>query len=359
MKKKHYIWISAYLLFLMTACEKKLDPLDTYKDITVVYGLINPLDTIHYIRINKAFLTDGDVVMMAQDPAASTYPVEDIDVRIYEITPTGNTTQIPVETTIIHDKDSGVFYYPEQLVYYFKKTFGNNLYNLDNTIKIEIENKKTGKITYAETPLVNDFSIEYPRNGHPLDLPPNRITRCMWKNAKNGKIYDVYYTLYYREGRNIEPSTVWENDSLTWHIGTYSAVKTGNGDKQIETFQFNPTAFYGQIQKNVVYDTSLWRTPYMRKSKITVWSGGEALHYYHNINKPAQGVTQERPEYTNLKTKIYSEEIGDYKDIENEAFGIFSSRMKTSNIISLTDTIVMKYLPATDRQFHPVPVLVD
>ena len=354
MKTKRFIWICAILLVLASSCQKEFNPRDKYKDITIVYGLINPLDSVHYIRIHKAFLTSEDVVVVAQDPSQTNFPVEDIDVRIYEITPAGNSTQISVDTVTINKKE-GYFYAPKQMVYYFKKTF--DIQKLDNTIKIEVEHKKTGKIVYAETPLVNNFKIAYPGYKYEFHLAPNRIAKCMWNNAKNGKMYDVYYTLYYREGYNIAPSDYWK-DSISWHIGSYFAAKTGNGEEQMETFQFNPSAFYGQIQKDITYDTSLWRCPYW-DAKITIWGGGEELYYYHKINHPLQDITQERPEYTNLKTKIYSEELEDFKEIENEAFGLFSSRIVQSNIITLSETMITKYLPATDRQFHPVPVIVD
>jgi hypothetical protein len=340
----------------MPSCKKEFDPRSKYKDITIVYGLINPLDTIHYIRINKAFLTSGSVIVMAQNPDSTTFPVEDIDVRIYEITPDGTTTQLPVGDTIIQ-KEPGYFY-PDQIVYYFKKKF--NIRNLDNTIKIEVEHKKTGKIVYAETPLVNDFDIVSPVSGKPFDLSPYSMRRFEWKNAKNGRIYDVYYTMYYREGHSIDPSTVYWKDTVVWHVGSYSALKTGDGGEQIEIFRFNSAAFYSQVQKAVAYNTDLWRYPYL-KAKITIWSGSEDLYYYHNINAD-QGLPPDIPEYTNLKAKIYSEELGDYKELENEVFGLFSSRIVKSDSILLSDYMVEKYLPDTvfvNRQFYPVPVLED
>ena len=349
----------ASLLFLTFSCQKEFDPRDKYKDITIVYGLINPLETTHYIRIGKAFLTSGSIVEIAQNPDSSNFPVEDIDVRIYEITPNGTSAQLIVGDTIFYNKDTGVFYASEQRLYYFKKKF--DVQHLENTIKIEIEHKKTGKIVYAETPLVNNFKVMSPMPEQPFDFSLYNSTRLFrWNNAKNGRIYDFYYTMYYREGRNIDPFGVWEIDSMTWHVGTYSASKTGNEKEQIETFQFNSAAFYVQVQKDVAYDTSLWRAPY-QKAKITFWCGGEDLYYYHNIND-YQDLPPDAPEYTNLKTKIYSEELGDYIELENEAFGIFSSRIVQSDNILLSDNMVRNYLPNTtyvNRQFKPVPIIED
>jgi hypothetical protein len=54
---------------------------------------------------------------------------------------------------------------------------------------------------------------------------------------------------------------------------------------------------------------------------------------------------QDRPEYTNLKTRLGSEEF------EDEAFGLFSSRIVQYRSIQLSADMILKYLPATDRQF--------
>jgi len=355
MKKKHFTWICASLLLFISSCEKEFDPYDSYKDITIVYGLINPLDTIHYIRINRAFYAPESATIVAQNPDSSNFPVEDIDVRIYEITPDGNSTQLVVGSTIMQNKDTttGHFYAPEQRVYYFKKKF--HIQYLDNTIKIEIEHKKTGKIVYAETPLVNDFDVTIPNPGMQVNFNPIPTTmRFEWVNAKHGKIYDAYYIIYYREGRNDEPSDKWKKDSIVWHVGSRTAQITGNEEVQIETVTFNSTLFYENVQKKVAYDPDVWRRPYVQ-AKISIWAGSEEMYHYNVINEHS-GLLPDIPEYTNMKTKLNSVEL------ENEAFGIFTSRIRRDVYVRLSDHMMMKYLPDTElvnRQFRPIPVVID
>jgi len=361
---KKVLFICALLLSLLTSCEKEFNPRDKYKDITVVYGVVNPVDEVHYIRVHKAFLGPDDIIVMAKNPDSSIYPVEDIEVRVYEVAANGNSTLIQIaKDTIIKNKEQGndYFSYPEQLVYKFERKFeksqqyGNDYYLLDDIlkIKIEVENKKSGKIVYAETPLVNSFYVTSPMTGTPLTLDPSKTaSKFIWNNAKNGRIYDVYYTMRYREGRHVDPSTQYERKSLEWHVGSHSAQQTGNGT-QTENFQFNPGAFYAQIQRDIKKDESLWRTPY-DSVKVAIWCGSEDLYYYHNINDPSQGVAQERPEYTNMKAKIYSEELGAYQELADEAFGIFASRIVQYRWIHLSAEMIQIYLPATDRQFKGV-----
>ena len=366
MKKNYLILcftgICALLLSLLPSCEKEFNPRDKYKAITVVYGLVNPADSVHYIRIHKAFLGPEDIIVMAQNPDSSTYPVEDIDVRIYDITPDGNTTQLEVKTTEIENKEEGYFS-QKQRVYYFEKTFekqikqGVDYYEPKDVIKIEIEHLKTKKIVYAETPLVNSFNVQSPMTGVPLSLDPTKSSsKFIWNNAKNGRIYDIYYTMYYGEGHIADSSSnKYETKSLVWHVGSYSASKTGDESYQTENFQFNPAAFYAQILKDIPYNTSVFRRPY-DSVEVALWCGSEVLYYYHNINDPSQGVAQERPEYTNMQTKVYSEDSGGYQDVENEAFGIFTSRIVQYRYIHMSSDMTQKYLPELDRQFIPVPI---
>jgi len=338
-------------LFLLLSCEKEFNPRDKYKDITIVYGLINPVDTVHYIRINKAFLGPESIIVMAKEPDSSLYPVEDIDVRIFEVTPDGKSTSLKVETTIIQ-KDTGYFY-QEQRVYCFERKFEKTtwgFYNLDNKIKIEVELKKSGKIIYAETPLVNSFYINVPSS---LNLDPKKSNgEFKWNNAKNGRIYDVYYTMYFHEGNVADSSFhIYREDSLVWHIGSHTATTTGsNGSPQEEKFQFNQGSFYAQLQKKLKDDPNVWRAAH-KEVKFSLWCGSEELYYYININNPSQGLTQDRPEYTNLKTKKYSEELGKYEELENDAFGLFASRIVQYRSLELHPEMILTHLPESDRQF--------
>ena len=353
--------VACALLPAFSSCEKEFNPRDKYKDITIVYGLVNPIDTFHYIRIHKAFLGPEDILLMAKEPDSSLYPVEDIDVRVYEVDKSGNSTQIPVYIKEIVDKDSGAFYYPKINVYcfdkIFEKTSSTGEYRptpeKEITIKIEVENKKTGKITYAETPLVHNFNVRSPQRNLALDIDPSKSSATFkWNNAKYGRIYDVYYTMRYQERKKDASPQDFRVDSIVWHVGQCSAPSTGNGNEQTQNFNFNPGAFYAQIIRDVPYNDDVWRTPY-DAVRVDIWCGSEDLYYYHNINRPG-GIVQERPEYTNLKTKIYSEELGSDKELEKESFGIFTSRIVQSIPLHLSPKMTQEYLPDLDRQFKSV-----
>jgi LEA14-like dessication related protein len=345
----------------LASCEKQFNPRDKYKDITVVYGLINPEDTVHYLRINKAFLGDESIIIMAQNPDSSTYPVNDIDVRVYEDsyrlsgscpfffdTILEKSHELTVETKMM-DKYTGVFY-PKQRVYYFTKIFDlpyNEPENVVNKIRVEITNNKTGKITYGETQIINTWKIESPMPGSRPNFNPSLAAmQFKWKNANHGRIYDVYYTIHYTEAHYGEKDTTkFQRKSLTCHLGSYTAPKTGDVcTTTSEVFSFSPSSLYSEIIKTIPYDESVWRLP-NAIAEVSIWCGSEDMYYYNNINDPSSGWIQDRPEYTNLKTKL------DSVNLSNESFGLLSSRLIQKVNVALSNDMIIKYLPETGRQF--------
>ena len=61
----HKLGILLVAIVLLTACNDDFSINSEWEDITLVYGLLNSSDSIQYIKINKAFLGEGDVYEMA------------------------------------------------------------------------------------------------------------------------------------------------------------------------------------------------------------------------------------------------------------------------------------------------------
>jgi len=59
MRKNNLIIFFAFL-FLATACEDDILIMGNYGSKPIVYCLLNPDDSIHYLRISKSFIAPGD-----------------------------------------------------------------------------------------------------------------------------------------------------------------------------------------------------------------------------------------------------------------------------------------------------------
>ena len=68
------------VLLLFTRCSTDVELIAPYKETTVVYGLLSPIDSIHYFRIAKAYLGAGNAFDMAKVNDSIYYP--DADIRV-------------------------------------------------------------------------------------------------------------------------------------------------------------------------------------------------------------------------------------------------------------------------------------
>ena len=75
----------AAMLFL-AACSEDFTVSAPYKDITVVYGILNAADSAHYIRIQKGFMDENkSAIQISKEPDSSYY--KSINVTMLEYTP--------------------------------------------------------------------------------------------------------------------------------------------------------------------------------------------------------------------------------------------------------------------------------
>ncbi|MBL4656314.1 MAG: hypothetical protein JKY33_10880 [Bacteroidia bacterium] len=80
------------LLTMFSACETDFEVNAPWKDITIVYGLLNQNDSVHFIKITKAFLVEGNALDTAQVAGYSQYDDSEIDVTIQQVGGSGNYT---------------------------------------------------------------------------------------------------------------------------------------------------------------------------------------------------------------------------------------------------------------------------
>ena len=113
-----FIFISLGLVVL-NSCNEKIELIGDFVETAVVYGLLDQADSLHYIKINRAFIGPGNALEIAQIADSSYFT--NVDATISEYLNGILTRSWLLRDTILDNKDpNGVFYAPEQKVYYFK-----------------------------------------------------------------------------------------------------------------------------------------------------------------------------------------------------------------------------------------------
>ena len=323
--KYTYIIFCVCLAYLFTACEPKFDLNAPYKDVTVVYGILNHQDSIHYIKIYKGFQSDKEsgVYIDARNPDSIYYKPNELDVRLEEWRDNKRTSRpdIPLMITRNFPRDPGLFYFEDERILYFTKE--PILKGME--YKIVIKNKITGKIVKGFTPIVEDFSLIRPAQDY---LMVGGKSFIRFQRAKYAVDYEVHVNfIYFEVDKNtkevLKTDTIFKNASL--RIGEFMGSVNDFFDKEIIN------TFYDDIAKSVKPNDNVVRYIGLpvdgnngKCIEVEIWAAGESLMHYLLSNQPTASFVQVNTVYSNLEVEASNE----------LAFGFLSSRVKTSRIFA-------------------------
>ena len=290
------------LLIIFTSCNDELIINAEYKDITIVYGLLSPQDTIHYIKIGKAFLNNNNNAMLIAREMDSLYYKDSLVVVLDEYKNNRFIKSINLNKVFKSDKDSGIFAFPGQYLYATPKT------QLDPmaSYQLKISNLTTGKLIRSSTSLVNQFSSIRPQAGGNIPFYSNHDYKIEWFSGKNAYFYDLTVVIHYYEYNKLSP-TIKTNKSISWPIFTYRKTTKLEGN-ELMSRDIPGSSFFDFLSSAIAVDQNLQRE--FGTLDFIFTAGGEEIFYYIDVNEPSVGTVQKKPEYTN---------------IEN-GYGIFSSR---------------------------------
>ncbi len=304
--KNIFLTTLTIFIILFTSCETDVKLNAPWKDTTIVYGLLNQNDSVHYIKINKAFLGDDNLLNYAAIEDSNEYLYK-LNVKLIEKDEADNIIRtFPLDTTSIYNKDTGLFYNPHQIVY---TTGANNKVFLNDNYHyhLDIQNPKLdNKEITSQTVIVKDFRITRPLKkpqGITFFDSDDYTQKFEWNKAENGMIYYPYITIYIKEVHENNPDTI--NRVLKWkpfkqHFGYQNQNDHKENFKHIEFYQF--------IDKNITYknaeeeDKVIER--YADKMVFNVAVGSEELYNYIMIHKPSNSIVEVNSDYSNINNGI-------------------------------------------------------
>lgn len=298
----------AFLSISLFSCETDFDINAPEKESLAVYCVINPQNSVQYVRVSKVFLTEGNALVYAAE--------NDLSVKnaIVTISDGFSTHTFTPDSTIM--KESGVF------------NQNQTIFRLDNPSGFFDDNSVKDKSYTLEVKLPDDEALSTKAT---IKIPstPNVVD-------PGGAVAGAGGTQQYR-------SVAFENDlSVRYTIGTnapafeiriwfnYYYKDLASGDSTAKTLRWGPTAFIttknagctgsgtsycykideksfteafvnttADLPQNhsIVYDgTNLSEALY-----IEVTSVNEELYNYMRVNDPTTtDLSTNKPEYSNL-----------------------------------------------------------
>ncbi len=315
MKKTSLILILP-MMFLMSACSTDFDINADWKDIALVYGLIDHTNNTQYIKLNKGFLGNEDAFVMAQEPDSLFYPearvfLEPLDDTSHIYDNYGDVIRIELEETLDLEKDSGIFAFDYNKIYFTNESLDPQ-YNYQLLIRIPGKEKIT-----STTSLIDDLHVEKPGNNliHKVGFATSDeyiSYKAIWTSHPIGELYGLMLRCHYRE--------ITMDGETDKYVDWYHPTKRKFRDDESMELEIEGLAFYQFIAGHI--DPGIIGTKRLFLGVDFVFTvAGEELASYIDVNGPSEGIVQERPSFTNISNGI----------------GVFSSRYsKTIELVQLS-----------------------
>lgn len=298
-------WIPAIIVaaIIFASCDNELVVTDEWKDIPVVWGLLNKSDTAHYIRVEKAFL----------DPTTSALDIARIPDSLYYDDATVSLKRISNNQVYLLERVNGDLEgYPREGGIFAETP--NYLYKIKaNEINLVIGEKYQFILDRGDgTPLVTSETIILPkpvlRNppvGSLLSFKRNTLFTFMWNEMPDAGIFDLKVLFHYSE-RTPETGNMFVPKSFEWTVARNLLERE---------HKIDGVEFYNTVKANIKIDSEATRR--FDSLDIVVWAGGKELYEFIRVTQANTGITstQDIPRYTNM----------------SEGIGIFSSRNVSYN----------------------------
>jgi len=314
MRNSHFIFVfknrgvhvCLFLILSLTlfSCKDKLDLIGDGNETAVIYALLDPLETTHYVKITKSFIGDGfsNSLDIAKIPDSSYF--NQVNARIEERLPNGQLGRTFIlKDTLITNKDTkGVFYAPQQKVYVFYTPQNLPLVN-DATyhLFVDIDGGRI-KIT-GQTRLVtgmtlgnwinSNMPLRLTRSGNELGTYANHTLALT--NVGNAYRLNAKVRFDYRE------YSATSNDS-TDHSILFSLgdMPVRLGINASNSFSFSGEQFYRTLQREIPPLNSSVLKRVHKGFEIQITGASLELSNYMDVTRPSSSLAQNKPQYTNM-----------------------------------------------------------
>ena len=343
-KYLYFIFISLGLIIL-NSCNEKIELIGDFVETAVVYGLLDQADSLHYIKINRAFIGPGNALEIAQIADSSYFT--NVDATISEYLNGNLIRSWLLRDTILDNKDpNGVFYAPEQKVYYFKtmptgfngviQTSTNpqmTSLNPQANYKIDIVINNGAFSVSGETELVRgitsaaatqNFNFKFANN--PGEYTSTGITVS---STGNSYVLNTQLKMAFYEWQD----NTYSEKSFFWNLGEADVQPLSS-----KVFTANGETFYDLMKSNCTENSTITKRTF-KGVTIKITGGAEELYNFIAVNKPSSGLAQSKPTYTNLTATNGKRVIG-----------IFSSRQTVEIYHPFYVSQQQAYLRALDKK---------
>ena len=306
MKKLAYLFLLTPMLW--NGCSTDFDLNADFQETPVIYALFDASEATHYVRVNRAFLSDQtDAITLAADPEAIYYG-EELAATVIELSNGNVINTFPLERidgdTIGIEKDTtGIFASLPNILYRFSATL-----NPDHQYRVRVVNNETGLEAFGTTEIINDFKITRPNDEaifpQYFSLNPQGVYQFSFQHAADAATYDFIIRFHYRTARYFQSGDsiqITGAYDIDWKFEKeYYAIDriTGEGI----TIEVPGQSFYNWLADAFPPDPDIYNIILPDSIQFLVEAGGDEIYYYQLNNNATLGITegQATDVYTNV-----------------------------------------------------------
>lgn len=330
---------------LFSSCEEDIILDGDFVETAVVYGLLDQADSIHFIKITRAFIGPGSALDIAQIPDSSYF--DQVEATVSEVVNGQVTRTWALQDTTVQDKDTnGLFYGPEQKVFYFKTLPTGPLEAIQTSSNPQLSSL-IPTATYRFKAIINGGEFEVSGQTELVhgmtspsasqnftfkfaDDPGEYIsTGIAISNTGNSYITSAHLDVLFNE---FEGTSVTEK-SFRWKLGEAAAEPYSS-----RTYSAVGRTFYDLIKANVSNTPSIDKRTF-KAMRVILTGGAEDLYNYMSVNSPSSSLAQSKPTYTNLSVTN-----------SKRVVGIFSSRQTVTYYKPFYTSPQQAYIRAIDKK---------
>jgi len=312
MKKLTLLILSCATIAVFNSCSNDFDLVDNWRDIPVVFGLLNANNSTQYIRVEKAFLDESTSALVLAQEADSLY-YSNISVKLEERDANG-ALQKEIPMTLVDannegfPKEDGVFATSPN--YVFKTTeplneerrYGITINTGGDAGKTITLQEKDGQRSIG---LIGEIGITKPTPNTPYIFEPGRRSDFKWRTKdgsglESAAFYDVAMYIHYTEAQPGNPASA-VSKTLEWVLSKNRRVENTN----IQIIEVEGISFY-QYMSQQLEPVGLELCRELIGFDFVVYAGGEDLYEYINRQAANTGITGTQPlvDYTNLSDGV-------------------------------------------------------
>ena len=288
------------------SCSNEFDLIDAYKDIPVVYGVLSPQDTAHYIRVERAFIdAKTSALVLAQRPDSLYY--KDATVQIQNVASGQIFTLLKVDGNLEgYVRDTGIFAAAPNFLYKIK----SSELMLQGGKKYKLIIKRAGSdknLVEATTEVADSIKITAPNQFESSRWIYDNLFSFTWGfSNQNTNLFDVSIAINYDEYDASTPAMLVAKTQVL-----DIAKRLTPADLNASTFTYREMGIdlYKLLGNAIAAAPNKRRI--FRTYDVIVKGGGKELLQYISVGKANSGLTGSElpPTFTNI----------------NGGYGIFSS----------------------------------